>query len=444
MTELDARSAVASAYAASPSWSRSSWVERIGFVDKLRQLIVDETEEMAQLISRESGFLVRDANALMRVIADELEYWGGLDEEVLRTSHGADSSRGLPGTRQAIEFREPHGVVGCIAPFNASIMGSVSKFIPALLAGNTVVLKPAPQNPLATIRLMELVKLAGLPDGALSLVVGQSHGLGKEIVEAPEERMVSFTGSTAVGLQIQAEAAKSLKRTSLELGGKGSLIILPDAELDAACAALSSVWMRQAGQICSIPSRALVHQDVYDAVLNRLLQIMLDLRYALDENDDEPNVICPVISIEQVARVEEIIDSMQPSQGLVHRLAAAPPKSGSFSVPALIEIYDTKARPFQEEFFGPALCLTPYSDLRQASALANSTDYGLANYVFTGRPDSTETLTLAKSLQSGNTVINGTRPHSSAPIGGLKLSGIGREGHPHSLYNYTEIRTLTW
>jgi acyl-CoA reductase-like NAD-dependent aldehyde dehydrogenase len=434
----DVENAITRAHAAAPDWRKRPWSERADLLARVADVVLANAETVNELLARETGVTLADAAFVTNRTAEEFSYWATVAQSSLTSVYDADKAG--PFTVSLQEVRRPHGVVASILPYNASIMGAASKLAPALLVGNTVVTKSPPQNPLALIRLFELIKEVGIGEDVAPLVTGRSVALGEALVADPRVRMISFTGSTQAGRAIQRATADRLARTALELGGKGALIVTEDADVDGAVAALAGVWTRQAGQICSIPSRGIIHASRYEEVRDRLLSVLSSLQFVTDIRTPAVPGVTPVITAEHAARVEDLITRSEDPDVRITRGAEAP---SPFHVsPTLIETSSTTTPSFREEAFGPVLTLTSADDDDDAIRLANDSDYGLVNYVYTSSPE--RAAAIVSELDAGAFVVNGFLRHPLASAGGVKQSGIAREGRLASLEIFTELASITW
>lgn len=430
--------AISRAQAAGAAWRSRPWSERAQLLAAVGRLLQADQDAMSELLAKETGVTLLQAGFVVGKSAEEFAYWAGVPEQMTLTRH-----EGEPFGEHWVtldELRRPHGVVAAILPYNASIMGAAAKMAPALLVGNTVVTKAPPQNPLAMLRLFEHLTTAGIDRDIAALITGRSPALGATLVEDHRVRMISFTGSTSVGVMIQQEAAKRLARTALELGGKGALVALSDADVDGVVAALTGVWTRQAGQICSIPSRGIVHVDIYDTVRDRLAQVLSELDYATHWDSSSAPSVGPVITVAHAERVEDLVRRSKGPYAQVTR--GAEPPSAFHVRPTLVETTDTATAAFREEAFGPVLTLVAATDDADAIRLANDSEYGLVSYVYSADP--ARAAHIAQRIESGAIVVNGVGRHSLASSGGVKASGIAREGRIASLDIYTEPVSLSW
>ena len=338
--------------------------------------------------------------------------------------------------------RQPVGAVACISPYNFPLTNIAGKIAPALAVGCTVVIKPAPQDPLAILVLGEIMREVGFPPGVVNVVTSADVGPAVALTETRDIDMVSFTGSTVAGQAIYKAGGNTMKRLLLELGGKGAAVVFEDANLDLAVTAIGSVWAFHSGQICTAPTRAIVHRSRYQELVDRLAA----MAGALPVGDplSEDTIVGPLISAAQRDRVEAyvgagvdeganvVVDGRKP--GNVDR--------GFYVAPTLLAECTADMKPVREEIFGPVVVVVPFDDDDEAVAIANSTDFGLYDYVFTA--DSEKGFRTAGRLRSGNVGINTAQRNMEAPFGGFKMSGIGRDGGDFGLLAYTEMQSVMW
>jgi acyl-CoA reductase-like NAD-dependent aldehyde dehydrogenase len=305
--------------------------------------------------------------------------------------------------------------------------------------GNTVVVKPAPQDPLAVYRFAAALQEAGAPPGVVNVVTGTGAEVGEACVDAPEVDMVSFTGSSAVGSRIGEVCARHMKRQLMELGGKGAAVVLEDADLDLTAAAISTVWTFYAGQICTAPTRVVVHRDVHDALVERLAGIAGGLSVGHPTTAD----VGPVISAVQRERVEALV-ATGVEEGATLLVGGSRPDldRGFFVAPTLFTGCSPDMAIVREEFFGPVVVVLAADDEEQAVALANDSDYGLLDYVFSRDPARAHRV--ARRLQAGGVGVNTVVQHQEAAFGGFKRSGVGRDRGSAALLAYSETQSIVW
>jgi len=338
--------------------------------------------------------------------------------------------------------RQPAGAVACISPYNFPLTNVAGKIAPALAVGCTVVMKPAPQDPLAICALAEVLYEVGFPPGVVNLVTSVDPAPAAALSASRDIDMVSFTGSTAVGQRIYEAGASTMKRVLLELGGKGACVVLDDADVDAAVTALVSVWAFHSGQICTAPTRAIVHRSLYDQVVERLAAAAGALKVGDPTSLD--TVVGPVISGAQRDRIEHYV-GLGESEGaelVVDGRRPAHLERGFYVGPTLLAGCKPGMTPVQEEIFGPVISVLAFDDDDEAVAIANGTDFGLYDYVMTS--DTERGFRVAGRLRSGSVGVNTAQRNHETPFGGFKMSGIGRDGGDFGLHAYTEMQTVVW
>jgi acyl-CoA reductase-like NAD-dependent aldehyde dehydrogenase len=424
----DVDQAVAAAAAALPAWRAIAPGERAGMLHALADTLATHAEELAVLEARNAGKAIGDARGEMAMVVDTFRYYAGAPERLL-----GDTIPVAGG--QAFTVREPVGVVGLITPWNFPLTIASWKLAPALAAGNTVVLKPAELTPLSALRFAELALEAGIPQGVINVVVGPGRTCGQRLVEHPDVAKIAFTGSTEVGRSIAAGAAASIKRVTLELGGKSANIIFADADLPAAAAAAPMAVFGNAGQDCCARSRILVQESVLEQFLELLEVEVKALR--VGDPLDEATQMGPLISATQHEAVSSFLDGQAP----VAFRGSAPDGPGFWFPPTVMAPVRPGDRVAQEEVFGPIAAVISFRDEAEAIALANDTIYGLSGSIWTR--DGARALRVARAVQTGVLSINAnTSVRVSTPFGGFKQSGYGRELGPHALEAYTELKTI--
>jgi acyl-CoA reductase-like NAD-dependent aldehyde dehydrogenase len=420
--------AVARAKAALPAWRAVAPGERARLLYALTDTLSEHREELAVLEARNAGKAIADARGEIGMVVDTFRYYAGAPERLL-----GDTIPVAGG--QAFTVREPVGVVGLITPWNFPLTIAAWKLAPALAAGNTVVLKPAELTPLTALRFAELAREAGIPDGVVNVVVGPGSTCGQRLVEHPDVAKIAFTGSTEVGRSIAAGAAASIKRVTLELGGKSANIVFADADLEAAAAAAPPAVFGNAGQDCCARSRILVQESA----LERFLELLEPHVKALRVGDplDEHTQMGPLISATQRDAVASFLDGQAP----IAFRGSAPEGPGFWFAPTVLCPVKPSDRVAQEEVFGPIAAIISFTDEAEAVRLANDTIYGLSGSIWTR--DGARALRVARVLDTGVLSINAnTSVRVSTPFGGFKQSGYGRELGPHALEAYTEVKTI--
>jgi len=420
--------AVRAARAALPSWRAVAPGERARVLYAIAENIAAHAEELAVLEARNAGKAISDARGEMEMVKETFRYYSGAPERLLGDT--------IPVTGgQAFTVREPVGVVGLITPWNFPLAIASWKLAPALAAGNTVVLKPAELTPLTALRFAELALEAGLPEGVVNVVVGPGRTCGARLVEHPGVNKIAFTGSTEVGRSIAEGAAATIKRVTLELGGKSANIIFADADIEAAAAAAPLAVFGNAGQDCCARSRILVQAEEMEPFMAALEQSVKELR--VGDPLDESTQMGPLISAGQRAAVASFLQDGAP----VAFRGSAPEGPGFWFAPTVLAPVDAGARVAREEVFGPIAAVIPFRDEAEAIALANDTIYGLSGSIWTR--DGARALRVARAVETGVLSINSNSSvRVSTPFGGFKQSGYGRELGPHALEAYTEIKTI--
>jgi betaine-aldehyde dehydrogenase len=425
----DVDRAVAHAAAAFPAWRAVTPADRAAQLRALSDIVRDHQEELAQLEARNAGKPIADARGEMGMVSQVFGYYAGSPERLL-----GDTIPVAGG--QAWTMREPLGVVGLIVPWNFPLTIAAWKMGPALAAGNTIVLKPAELTPLTALRFAELALEAGLPEGVLNVVVGPGSVCGARLVEHPGVAKVAFTGSTEVGRSIAAGAAQTIKRVTLELGGKSPNIVFADADLAAAAAAAPGAVFGNAGQDCCARSRILIQREAMDEFMAGLERAVTAIR--VGDPLSEETEMGPLISAAHRESVGSFVDDGAPP---VAFRGSAPDGAGFWFAPTVLCPVDAGARAAREEIFGPVAVVIPFDTEEEAIALANDTIYGLSGSIWSG--DGARALRVARALDVGVLSINSnTSVRVSTPFGGFKQSGYGRELGPHALDAYTEVKSI--
>ena len=450
----DVEAAVAAARQAFDSWSRTSAVERAAVLNRVADALLARNDEFVPLLQAETGATIRVASSMqVPVAAERFRRYarGALEPTVdsLAPYPVGATALAAGGLTSAVAARRAVGVVGCITSYNFPIVNLAGKLAPALAMGNTVVAKPAPQDPLGCLKLGEVFEDAGAPPGIFNVVTGSGAATGAALVASPDVDMISFTGSTAVGRRIAADGGHTMKRMLMELGGKGAGIVLEDADLGTAAGAIGSAWAFHSGQICTAPTRALVHVSRYEEMVGLLARYAN--RLTVGDPLEPTTVVGPVITALHRDRVESYIaGALAEGARLVSggtRKEHAPdspalPGTGFYVAPTLLADVTPAMTIAREEVFGPVVVVIPFRDEEEAVDIANSTDFGLYDYVFSA--DTARAYALAARLRTGNVGINTAQRHPETPFGGFKQSGIGRDGGSYGLAAYSELQSLVW
>jgi betaine-aldehyde dehydrogenase len=420
--------AVRRARAAFPAWRDIAPGERASLLHRLADLLGERGEELARLEARNVGKPISDARGEVGMVAETFRYYAGAPERLLGKT--IPVAGGVDMT-----FREPLGVVGLIVPWNFPLTIASWKVAPALAAGNTVVLKPAELTPLSAIELERIALEAGLPEGVLNVVAGPGSVCGRRLVEHPDVAKIAFTGSTAVGRGIAAGAAETIKRVTLELGGKSANVVFADADLESAAAAAPMAVFGNAGQDCCARSRILVERAALDEFMAALEAAVKGLR--VGDPLAEATQMGPLVS----AGRREQVAAFVPDDAPVAFRGSAPEGPGFWFPPTVLAPVENSDRAAREEIFGPVACVIPFADEAEAIALANDTIYGLSGSIWTG--DGARALRVARAIETGVVSINSnTSVRVSTPFGGFKQSGVGRELGPDALEAYTEVKNV--
>ena len=429
---------LAAAKAAKGPWGKTTASQRARVLFKAAELVRQRVDELAALETRDTGKPLGEARGELGYVADVFEYYAGA------ASRHFGETIPVSNSGVALTLREPVGVCALIVPWNFPAVIAAWKLGPALACGNTVVLKPAQETPLTALKLGELFAEAGLPEGVLNVVPGPGPGCGDRLAAHPLVRKVSFTGSTATGRSIMRGAADTIKRVTLELGGKSANIVFDDiADLDFVVE--KSLWSvyGNAGQDCCARSRALVHHKIYDKFVEKF--VARARRVVVGDPLKKGVEVGPLISAKQRDRVLEYL-KVGDDEGCERLCGGEQPKSGPmakgfFLTPAVLAGANAQMRVFQEEIFGPVVSFTPFKTEEEAIALANDSQYGLSGSIWTR--DSGRALRMAKAVQSGNLSVNSASSvFLEAPFGGFKTSGLGRELGMKALENYSETKNI--
>ena len=424
----EADEAVARAKAAFPAWRDVAPGDRAKLLRCLARAVEGKVEELAQLEARNVGKPISDARGEVGSVVEVFDYYAGAPERLLGSqipvSGGVD-----------VTFREPLGVVGLITPWNFPLPIASWKVGPALAAGNTIVLKPAELTPLTAIELGKLALEAGIPEGVLNVVNGPGRTVGERIVEHPDVAKVAFTGSTEIGRRVGERASRSIKRVTLELGGKSANVVFADADLEKAAASAPLAVFGNAGQDCCARSRILVERSAVEPFLEALEREVKALR--VGDPLDDTTQMGPLISADHREKVASYVDDGAP----VAFRGSAPDGPGYWFPPTVLSPVSNDDRAAREEIFGPVVAVIPFEDEADGIRIANDTVYGLSGSIWTR--DGARALGVARALETGNISVNSNSSvRVTTPFGGFKQSGIGRELGPFALEHYTELKNV--
>jgi acyl-CoA reductase-like NAD-dependent aldehyde dehydrogenase len=417
--------AVAAAKAAFPAWRAVAPSDRARLLRRLATLVEEHGEELALLETRNVGKPISDSRGEVGMVAEVFQYYAGaVDKQFGQTipvAGGVD-----------LTFREPLGVVGLIVPWNFPLNIASWKVGPALACGNTVVLKPAELTPMTAIRLAELALEAGIPEGVFNVVVGPGRIVGERLIHHPDVAKIGFTGSTEVGVGVMQGAAQTIKRVTLELGGKSANVIFADADLERAAAAAPYAVFGNAGQDCCARSRILVQRDVYDRFVSLLVAATQGVR--VGDPEDAATEMGPLVSANHRSTVASFVETEPIFRGSV-------PDGPGFWYPCTLIEASNDDRVAREEVFGPVAAIIPFTDEADAVRIANDTPYGLSGSIWT--TNGARALRVARAVDTGVLSINSNSSvRVSTPFGGFKQSGFGRELGMNGLDGYSEVKNV--
>ncbi|MFE6285784.1 aldehyde dehydrogenase family protein [Streptomyces sp. NPDC057877] len=436
--------ACAAAREAFGPWSRTAPQERAAILARTAAIVRERLAPYADLARAETGATTATARAMqVGVAAARFRRYARVEETetAIPPQINPAGPMGPASVLGALAVRQPVGVVTCVTSYNNPWANPAGKIAPALAMGNTVVVKPAPQDPLSVYRMAEALEAAGLPPGVVNVVSGRSVAVGEAAVESGDVDMVSFTGSTAVGCRIAEVCGRHMKRQLMELGGKGAAVVFDDADLGSAVSGIGTTFSFYSGQICTAPTRVLAQRGVYDAVVSRLA------RYAARLPVGDPaapgTVVGPLISAAHRDRVESYVALGRKEGAVVVTGGERPPLDhGYYVTPTLLADCTNDMRVAREEIFGPVVTVLPFEEEEEAVALANDTDYGLVDYVWSG--DVARAFRVARQLRAGGVGVNTVGRNMEAPFGGFRRSGVGRDVGAWALHAYSETQAIVW
>jgi betaine-aldehyde dehydrogenase len=417
--------AVAAARAAYPAWHAVKPADRARLLRRVAALVEEHGDELAHLETSNTGKPLGDSRWEIGMVADVFHFYAGAVEkhygETIPVSGGVDMT-----------FREPLGVVGLIVPWNFPLMLASWKLGPALACGNTVVLKPAELTPLTALRFGELALEASIPKGVVNVVVGPGSVVGERLIAHPDVAKIGFTGSTEVGRRVMEAASKTVKRVTLELGGKSANVIFADADLEKAATSAPSAVFGNAGQDCCARSRILVQKSVYDRFVRMLVEATKKFR--VGDPEAAGTDMGPLISAEQRKKVGSYVNGAPLFSGDV-------PDGAGYWFPCTLVEASNHDRVAQEEVFGPVAAIIPFEDEEEAIRIANETPFGLSGSVWTR--DSARSLRVARAIDTGVLSVNSNSSvRVVTPFGGFKQSGFGRELGMHAMDGYSDIKNV--
>ncbi len=427
-------------------WPRMSGAERGALLQKAADEFRRRMDDLVDLTVAETGALRPIARQLqVGEVAARIEKYADLARSPDVQGMPPISRPGVAGATASLAagvvVREPVGVVACISPYNFPMTNCAGKIAPALAVGNTVVIKPPPQDPLGMTELARIVASV-LPPGVVNFICGSGPDVGEALTTSPDVDMVSFTGSTVVGSIIEQAAARTMKRTLQELGGKSANIIFADCDMPVALRSSMSVFGFHSGQICIAPTRLLVEESIYEEFTSRMAAAASAMK--VGDPNDEGVVVGPVISQAQLERIEGYVRKGI-EEGATVACGGRRPEhmtQGFYFEPTLFTNATNEMTIAREEIFGPVITAIPFKDEAEAIRIANDSDFGLYGYVWSGDP--VRALRVARAMRTGTVQINGSPPNPDAPFGGYKRSGHGRDGGRFALDAYSELKYIGW
>ncbi|MGW6956043.1 aldehyde dehydrogenase family protein [Streptomyces chartreusis] len=436
--------ACAAAREAFGPWSRTAPEERAAVLARAADIIHGHLGPYAELAQAETGATTGTARGMqVGVGAARFRRYARVEpaEWAIAPQINDAGPMGRAGVMGALAVRQPVGVVTCITSYNNPWANPAGKIAPALAMGNTVVVKPAPQDPLSVYRMAEALEAAGVPPGVVNVVSGSSVEVGEAAVSSPDVDMVSFTGSTAVGRRIAEACGRDMKRQLMELGGKGAAVVLDDADIGCAVAGIGTTFSFYSGQICTAPTRVLAQRGVYDRLVHQLA--VYAGRLKVGDPREASTIVGPVISAEHRDRVESYVETGRKEGAVVVAGGERPPcERGFYVAPTLLADCANDMRVAREEIFGPVVCVIPFDEEEEGIALANDTEYGLIDYVWSG--DVARAFRVARRLRAGGVGVNTVGRNMEAPFGGFKQSGVGRDVGSYALHAYSEVQAIVW
>lgn len=443
-SQAQALDAAAAARAAAPGWKSTPPSERCAAMARLADEVQARSAGWVRTVQAETGALQRIAETLQvgGPAVDRFRYYSNVIDldESLRPVPVEAGPLGPAGLMSAHVLRQPVGVVACITPYNFPVTNVAGKIAPALAAGCTVVIKPAPQDPLGVLLLGEAIQAAGFPPGVVNIVNGSGPEVPAALVAGADVDMVSFTGSSAVGARISADGAATMKRLLMELGGKGACIVADDADLSAAAQAIATVWGFHSGQICTAPTRVIAHRSICDQLVGTLSTFAEFM--TVGDPTDPATIVGPLITEAHRDRVEAFVRNGTDAGATLVCGGERPDLAGWYVAPTLLTDCTADMEVVRTEAFGPVIVVLACDDDDHAVALANDSDYGLYSYVFSA--DTSRAYAIGRRLETGCVGLNVIQPHMEAPFGGFKMSGVGRDRGKWGIEAYSELQSINW
>ena len=430
----ETKRAIDAANRALPAWRALTAKERSAKLRRWYELMIENQDDLGRLMTLEQGKPLAEAKGEIAYAASFIEWFA---EEAKRIY--GDTIPGHQADKRILVIKQPIGVTAAITPWNFPTAMITRKAGPALAAGCTMVIKPASQTPYSALALVKLAERAGIPKGVLSVVTGSAAEIGAELTESPIVRKISFTGSTEIGAKLMEQSAPTIKKLSLELGGNAPFIVFDDADLDKAVEGAIASKYRNAGQTCVCVNRLYIQDGVYNAFAEKFKAAVAKLK--VGNGLEEGVTIGPLIDAKAAAKVKEHIDDAVSQGAKVIAGGKAHANGGSYFEPTILADVPKSAKVSKEETFGPLAPLFRFKDEAEVIELANDTEFGLASYFYAR--DLSRVFRVAEALEYGMVGINtGLISNEVAPFGGVKASGLGREGSKYGIEDYLEIKYL--
>jgi len=431
----DALAALDAAAAVTPAWVATAGRARSHLLHRVHDALVEAAEDFAVLITAEMGKPLDEARSEVAYAADFFLWYA---EEAARIT--GMFRRAPDGSARHLTLKQPVGTCLLVTPWNFPLAMAARKIAPALAAGCTALLKPAEQTPLTALRLGQLLEQVGLPAGVVSILpTSRPAPMCQALMRDPRVRKVSFTGSTPVGRLLLRQASEQVLRTSMELGGNAPFVVFDDADVDAAVDGALVAKMRNGGQSCVAANRFLVHEDVAGEFTARLSERMARLR--VGRGDDAATEVGPLIDAAQRDKVDGLVADAVAGGARVLTGGSRPPGPGYFYSPTVLADVPRSCRMWREEIFGPVAAVYTFATEAEAVAMADDTEFGLVAYLYTG--DQNRAFRVGEALETGMVGLNrGLVSHAAAPFGGVKSSGLGKEGGEAGLEEYLETKYL--
>ncbi|EOH77903.1 NAD-dependent succinate-semialdehyde dehydrogenase [Enterococcus raffinosus] len=432
--EKEVKAAIKAANKAFPEWSRKSASERAELMNKMADLVEEDTERLATIMTMEQGKPLTQAKGEIQTNVENLRWNAAEGQRLLGEIVPS------PATNQWQVRKQAVGVVGAITPWNFPSNMIIRKISPAIAAGCTVILKPSKETPLSALALMELFDKAGFPEGVVNIVLGDSSTIGTILSESDDVQKITFTGSTEVGQKLNEQAAPTLKNVSMELGGHAPYIIFPDADIERAVDTLIQTKFINNGQVCTSPNRIFIHKDIKEKVTDRIVEAIKDVTVGNGLDDPTTGPLINQSGVEKV--MDQLKDATDKGAKILaggHKLEDGEYANGNFFEPTVLDGVTKDMDIFYQETFGPVIPLITFEDEEKVIEDANDTAFGLASYFFSTNIHTVENV--SNKLQYGMVGVNDTEISNSAtPFGGVKHSGFGRENGTYGVEEYVEVK----